>query len=144
MVYKIAAERFEMKVEITGYGIFTLHRLGAAKEAEFQDMLAQAQKDAKSVVTDYKDIFELETNYEKEKDDAKLKELKASKRYQEAREAQNAADDQLNDVKRYVEKCYLELWSAEDQSALEKLFNDFTSEQIRSFYAQAMKNGGEH
>lgn len=138
MAITIDAKPFEVKAELPGYGIFYLRHLGAGKEAELQDMMQKAKAEIDAVAEQYKDITEKEEELVKADDKTSLEELRASTEYKAAQKAQQKAGDSLQSAVAYANKCQLSLWRSDDKKALERLFSDFTAEQIRGFYAQVM------
>lgn len=138
MTITISAKPLEVKAELPGYGIFYLRRLGAAKDAEIQTRINEAKKLGENIPIKYKSLFDAEEKYSAEKNKDKLTELRASEEYKKARAEQTAADNALQDVKSYVDKCHLELWRSDDPKAMEKLLADFSLKEIQGFYAQVM------
>lgn len=138
MTITIHAKPLEVKAELPGYGVFYLRRLGASKEAELQDILNKAAVQIETVSAEFKDIIDRESEYIKNGDDKALTKLRASTAYQNAKEAQSKANDNLQQAVNYANKCQLSLWRAEDPKSIERLLNDFTTKQIIGFYTQVM------
>lgn len=139
MTIKLEAKPLEIKVEVPGYGIFYLRRMGAAKEAEMQEVLGNAKSMVDEVAADFKDIVSEESELVSAKDEAGLKDLRTTPEYKEARRAQDKANETLQNAIRQLNKCMISLWRSDVAGALDRLLEDFTMEQIKSFYAQAME-----
>lgn len=139
MTIKLEAKPFEIKVEVPGYGIFYLRRMGAAKEAEMQEVLGNAKSIVDKTADDYKDIVTKESQLVNAKDEVGLVNLRSTPEYKEAQRAQNKANDELQKAIAKLNKCMLSLWRSDVVGALDRLLEDFTTEQIKGFYTQAME-----
>lgn len=135
----IEAKPLTYDVEIPNYGIFTLRRLGAGKEAEIGYRLRIAEEKQKEVSKRYDDVIKREVALLEEKNDKELKELRESKEYLEAKAAQSEASAALRDSVLYQREVVAGLWSSQDEEALERLKNDFSSEQLNELYMQVMQ-----
>lgn len=135
----IEAKPLTYDVEIPGYGVFTLSRLGAGKEAEMSYRLRVADEKQKEVSRRYKGVIEQEKKLLDEKNDEELKKLRASKEYLEAKEAQAETSAALRDAVLYQREAVAGLWNSQNQKALERLKNDFSSEQLNELYLQVMQ-----
>lgn len=138
MTITLEAKPLEIKVEVPGYGIFYLRKMGAAKEAAMQDLLGNAKSAADKVAEDFKDIISKESQLIDAKDEVGLKDLRNTTEYKKAQQAQNKASEELQKAVAKLNKCMLGLWRAENAGALERLLEDFSTEQIKGFYAQAI------
>lgn len=134
----IDAKPLETEIEIKGYGIFRVRRLGAGQEAEATARLDEARSSIDSIAKRYKALFDKEKELVKNKDELGLSELKKSPAYQKAMAEQKASSEKLEAVMGYVNKVHLGLWSSDDSEALTRLFNDFTFKQLGQFYRQAI------
>lgn len=140
----IKAKPFETKVKIPGYGIYYLRHLGAGDEADIRNMLEDANADITENADKYREVIETERRLTEKNNQKELAVYRGTPIYLEAKEAQKKAGEKLQKAIAYSVKCQLELWRSDEPEAMEKLFKDFTSEQIIGFYQQAMteaKNG---
>lgn len=144
MTITIKAKPLEIKAELPGYGIFYLRRLGAAQEAEIRARLDEAKKLGDDIATKYKNLADEESNYIAAKNEGKLAELRASEDYQNCQKEQKEASEKMNDAINYLNKCRLKLWRAESPEAMERMLNDFTTEEINGFYEQVMEEANKN
>lgn len=135
----IEAKPLIYNVEIPGYGMFTVRRLGAGAQADLSDELAAAQKAQEQIMEDFADTIAEEKRLVRANDQEGLNVLRASEAYKEAQSAQRKVSQMLQDAVNHSNRIELGLWDSEDKQALERFRNDFTIEQIRGFYQQVMQ-----
>lgn len=138
MTFTLEAKPYELKVEIPGYGIFTIKKLGAGKESEIRLRLNEAQKLMDELNDKYKDIIEKENNLIKSSDEENLKKLRESAGYKEVKNKQSEVNRKLQKAHDFAVDSQLSLWSADNEDDLKKLFDDFSAEQLNSLYRQAL------
>lgn len=140
----LEAKPIEIQVEIPGYGNFKLRRLGAGAEAEIMKKLREASEENKRVTNKFKDVLESEKNFLRTSQTTKLEELKATAEYQSAKQSIEKAAAIMQGAVEYSNERMLSLWNSDDQKSLEKLLNDFTIEQLRALYQQAISKSNTH
>lgn len=138
MTITLQAKPLEYEVEIPGYGIFTIRRIGAGTEADLASRMRVIEELQQMIKEEYSDIFDEETKLIAAKDEKALKTLRSTDRYKEVEKKQAEITKKLNSTVEYTKKLAMSLWGSESHENLEKLFNDFTFEQIESLYKQAL------
>lgn len=134
----LEAKPLEYQVEVPGYGLFTVRKMGAGAEADVARRLREMDERSKQFDEEYKDIIDQEKELAAAQDEGGLKKLKGSKKYQEAVRVQKDSAQFLRQITEELMQIQLGLWDCEDKGALKRFLNDFTSEQIQSFYKQVM------
>lgn len=138
MTISIDAKPLEIKAELKGYGIFYLRHLGAGAEAETLEKIKLAKEKTEECAKKHKAITDKESSLVDAKDEKALEELRATAEYKKAMEEKAEVDAIMQDTNNYINKCMLNLWRSDDPKAMERLLSDFSTEQIRGFYAQVM------
>lgn len=138
MTITLQAKPLEYEVEIPGYGIFTIRRIGAGAEADLASRMRVIEELQQMVKEEYSDILDEETKLIAAKDEKALNTLRSTDRYKEVEKKQAEITKELNSTVEYTKKLAMSLWGSESYENLEKLFNDFTFEQIESLYKQAL------
>lgn len=138
MTITLQAKPLEYEVEIPGYGIFTIRRIGAGAEADLASRMRVIEELQQMVKEEYSDILDEETKLIATKDEKALNTLRSTDRYKEVEKKQAEITKELNSTVEYTKKLAMSLWGSESYENLEKLFNDFTFEQIESLYKQAL------
>lgn len=134
----LEAKPIEIPVEIPGYGKFTLRRLGAGAEAEIMSRLREASEETEKVTAQYKEILDAEKEFVKNKNIEELEKLKATDEYRSAKQAIEHATSHMQRTGEYANTRMLKLWDSEDKDSLTRLLNDFTTEQLRALYQEAI------
>ena len=135
----LEAKPYEYQVEIPGYGLFTVRRLGAGTQADLADKMRAAEKAQKKVERDFAEIVEKEKRLVAENATEELATLRTSEEYKKAEKAQKKVSSLLQDTINCINRAELALWSSDDPKALEKLMTELTIEQIRELYGKAME-----
>ena len=138
MTITIKAKPLEVNVEVPGYGTFYVKQMGAGVEADIKNRLAEASASMDALREKYDALFKKEGELIKAKDEAGLKELKATDEYKQATQEQRECSKALDAVVNYSNECHLKLWRSDDPEAMKKFLNDFSAQQIMSFHAQVM------
>ncbi len=138
MKITLEAKPLEYQVEVPGYGLFTVRKMGAGVEADLAGRLREMDERQKSFDEEYKNIVDQEKELASAKNETELKKLKDSEKYKAAIKAQEELSRFLGKISGELMRVHLELWDCEDKEALKRFLNDFTTEQIRGFYKQIM------
>ncbi len=138
MTITIEAKPLEVNVEVPGYGTFYIKQMGAGIEADIKNRLAEASASMDALREKYDMLFKKEGELIKAKNEAGLKELKATDEYKQATQEQRKCSRALDEVVSYSNDCHLKLWRSDDPEAMKKFLNDFSARQIMSFHAQVM------
>lgn len=126
---KIELAPKKIEVEIPDYGTFNVMPLGAGAEAEIRVANRKIAELTKSVEP-YKALVEKEENGE-EVDTKSEEYTKAVEAY---KSLGNAYDDLKDLTLSKIRSCF-------SGKGVEKLFDDFSYEQIMQIYGEAVKNG---
>lgn len=138
MTITIEAKPLEVNVEVPGYGTFYVKQMGAGVEADIKNRLVEASASMDALREKYDTLFKKEGELIKAKDEAGLKELKATDEYKQATREQRECSRALDEVVNYSNACHLKLWRSDDPEAMKKFLNAFSAQQIMSFHAQVM------
>lgn len=139
MKITLEAKPLEYQVEVPGYGLFTVRKMGAGVEADIASRLREMNEKSELFDEEYKDIVDQEKKLASTENEAELKKLKDSEKYKMAIKAQEELSRSLGPISEELMHIQLGLWDCEDKEALRRFLNDFTIEQIRGFYKQVME-----
>lgn len=139
MTISITMKPLDVKVNIEGYGVFSLRRPGAAQEIEMTEKLDNLQSEMKALTTKYKDFYEQEKALTAAGDKAGLEALFNSEEYAPVQAERKKIDDKTDAVLLESRKNFLSLWRSDDKEALERLMKEATYEQLQKAYAEAME-----
>lgn len=126
---KIEMKPQKIKVEIPGYGSFDVTPLGAGAEAEIR-ILYRELNEALEESKQFQGLVDREKNGEKLDHE--------SEEYKNALEAFNKAGALADKVK---DLTYIKMRSVFTGASVDKLFNDFTYQQIQDIYRKAVDGG---
>ncbi len=139
MKITLEAKPYEILVEVPGYGIFKVHRIGAGTEATLAAESLEINDLNNRLKEEYADISAREVELTKAGDEAGLEALRATDEYKSAKAFQDKITAKLQAFNSKMAQVELGLWSSDDQEALERFKSELTMAQIRNLYQQAIK-----
>lgn len=139
MKITLEAKPYEILVEVPGYGIFKVHRIGAGTEADLAAKSLEINSLNDRLAEEYGDISAREAELVKSDDKAGLEALRATEEYKAAKALQKKISAALDQLNARIVKTELSLWESDDQEALERFLRELSLSQIRDLYRQAIK-----
>lgn len=139
MKITLEAKPYEILVEVPGYGIFKVHRIGAGTEATLAAESLEINDLNNRLKEEYADISAREVELTKAGDETGLETLRATDEYKSAKSLQDKITAKLQTFSSKMAQVELDLWSSDDQEALKRFKSELTMAQIRNLYQQAIK-----
>lgn len=139
MKITLEAKPYEILVEVPGYGIFKVHRIGAGTEADLAAKSLEIKNLNDRLADEYGDISAREVELIKSDDKAGLEALRATEEYKAAKALQKKISADLDQLNARIVRTELSLWKSDDQDVLERFLRELSLEQIRSLYRQAIE-----
>jgi len=143
MTITLQPKPYDIEVDITGFGIFKLHRFSAVVEMELNAKNAEISKRYKDFEQNYSETLDKEKGLIANGDETALASFRKTQEFIECQTTLRKITESLQELDDLTNKQILSCFEG-DKKLIDKLFNTLTVSQLKDLYLSAIKEANQN